>query len=524
MRYSIFILLILSCGFAIGQRKKNLQDTSVYLQQPHRIEFEISANDFGFQVINGGKNGLLVIKKSNVRNENGYGWVMYKLDTTLQIEWAKLLIVPYTSSFIGFDYSKGNYYLLFTKEEFKPAELLIYTVDHTEGNISISEITTVFPLLLSHFEVMDNVVLLAGTTNYRPAVVTFNMNDRTPRVIPGIYADNVEIADITIDDKKELFSVVTTERMVNKRFTTSVKTYTTDNLLLLSSYVEPGERKTLIDGAATSFSNGFQYVAGAYSNKNVLYSRGLYLGKFANGKQQFIKYYNYAELSNFFGYLKPNRQDRINNRIEKKKDKGKNSKFNYKLQIHEMIERGDEIILVAEAYYPRYSNYTTIMGPAAYGYGSMMDNRNRSYYNNIVGYRYTHAVVVAFDKNGQIKWDQSFPLDNVFSSTLKKYITVNATDNSIELLYLDKNMIKSKIISGNKIIEGKTYNAIRLASDKDQNKNDDPDVEGMERWYNDVMYAFGEQKIEHTINNKLKANRNVFYINKLRYNLDEFQN
>lgn len=513
VRIQLLILLLSGSIFSYGQ-KKNEKDTSDYLVQPNRIEFEVGKYDLDFHVISGKEDGMMVVQETSVPSDNGYGWVLTCLDTTLNVTWQKLAVIPSQYSYTGFDYNQDYYYLLFMKLSYTPEDLIIYQVDRHSGTINTYELSTVFPIYLTHFEVIGETVLLAGTTNYRPAVLTYDLDDRNPRVIPGIYNGNNQLVDITVDDDAGIFSVIMKEEILNRVVSISVKTFTTENIMIQNNLVNPGEelgRHNLIDGASTNFEGGFQYIAGTYSNRSFQYSRGLYLSKFVNGRQQFIRYINYADLENFFGYMREKRQQRIKERIERRRSKGKKVKFSYRLLVHDIIRRDDHYILIAEAYYPRYTNTQQL---AAYGVTSPR-------LTEIVGYKYTHAIIVAFDQNGNMLWDHSFEIDDVYTYNLREYVTVNVNKDRIELCYLEKNLIRSKLIMNDKVVEGKSYTPLRLGSDKDVIKTRDPDVERLDKWYGDTMYAYGEQTIQHTMNeNRISRNRDVFYINKVRYNLE----
>ncbi len=518
-------MLIFVFTLVQGQRKKDkdLFDTSNYINQTDRIEFRDDKLGNDFMIINGYEDGLLVVKQTPDRHSGGYGWELYKLDTALQSEWVKLRIIPLTHTFMGWDYSDEYFYLLFSSAQYRPEEFTIYKIDSSNGEVEAIELTTVFPIELSHFEVVNNTVVFGGQTRMKPAVLTFNLDERKPRVIPGVYEQNSHILDIFINDEQGVFTVAMMEKTTQNNFTVSVRTFTTDNILVQNNILQPGERRNLIDAAPTDFSTGFQYVTGAFSLKSRDYSQGLYLSKFRNGRQQFIKYYNYGDLTNFFDYMKKNRRKRVKDRISKKKSKGKNKKFNYRLLVHEIIPRGNQYIMVGEAYYPRYSSYRSTMMPYTPNmYGS---NYNQTrVYNNVIGYKYTHAIVVSFDQNGNILWDHSFPIDDVFLPHLEELVAVNIFGDKIELSYLEENEIRSKVISGNEVIEGETFTPVSLDSEDDEFVRRDPEVEGLEKWYGDVLYAYGQQEIQHGSGGFLKNRRKVFYINKVRHNLENLSN
>lgn len=508
------LLVLWLPGRAQRPKKDQQQDTSAHIYQPERLEFDISDFSEGYRMINGGKDGLLVMEATNNRAGEGHQWIFYYVDTLLNVVWNRTCTIPFDSYMAGTEYHDGKFYILFNKAKLRQENLMVLEIDIREISILQYDITTVFPIQLTFFEVLGDNLIFAGYTNYRAVLLTFNLREQVPRVIPGFYDNKSDILDIIIDDNMHVFTVIQSELMRNRRNTIVAKTFTASGDLIQSNTIEPGDKKNLIDGASTIFLGGFQYIAGTYSRRSAEYSRGLYLAKFVNGRQQFVKYYDFADLNNFFGYMSDRREKRIKDRITRMKTKGKKPQFSYRLLVHDIVQHGGEYLMIAEVYYPRYSsNSANYMGPSSSG-----NNGNYARYNpTFMGYRYTHAIVVAFDRNGRIIWDNNFEIDDVETYTLKEYVTVSPHDDRIVLMYLDDNTIRSKIIENDEIMEGKTFNPVKLSFLRDQIKSGTSDEEDLERWYGSTMVACGEQNIQNDLAVGGKFNRRVFYINKIRY-------
>lgn len=511
MRKYWCIIFLLVAVTAFSQRGKD-RDSSNLIHQVSRIEFNLEYDNNNFHLVSGQELGMLVAVETNDSQNNGSLWDLNHLDTTLNVTWTKILIAPIDGYLIAYDFYDGDYYLLFTKSRYDNTDLLLYKINSESSDIVYFEINTVFPISLSQFEVLSGRVLLAGNTNYKPVLLVYDFVDKRPKVIPGIYDKQGTILDLIMDDELGMFTVILSQKMLNKRYTVITKTFTVSGDLVQENIVNPGEKQNIVDGVATSFQGGFQYMAGTYSKKSATYSSGLYLAKFVNGRQQLVKYHPYSTLDNFFGYMSNKRESRLKKRIQRKAEKGKHPNFSYRLLVHEIIKRENEYLLVAEAYYPRYSTTSTY---GSYGGGGGFAAPN------FLGYNYTHAIVVAFDLNGNILWDNSFKIDNVLTFNLDKFITVNAYQDELILMYLDENVINSKIVSGDKIIEGKTFNPVRLAYENDEVKSKDPDIEGLKAWYSKTMFAYGEQRIKNDASEGGKVYRNIFYINKVQYQRGE---
>lgn len=506
------ILVILSLA-GVSQKRKE-KEASTYLEQPNRIEFDMEYNT-SYQVISGEESGMMVVVETDDGTKEGYNWHFHLLDTLLNMQWTKIFPVPYDSYMLGYEYHGGKYYLLFNASRYHNEDLILLEIDSKTTEIIKMEISTVFPVQLSEFEVIGRNILLAGYTNYRPVLLQYNLDEKRPKVVPGFYDNHSDILDLIIDDDAGMFTVIQSERMHNRRYTIRAKTFTAEADLIQTNTISPGEKKNLIDGTSTQFYGGFQYMAGTYSKKASQYSRGLYLAKFVNGRQQVIRYHDYSDLSNFFGYMNVRRQERIRDRIERKRMKGKKANFSYRLLVHDIIQRGDEYMMIAEAYYPRYSNYNNVSG----GYSGFT-----RFNPGFMGYNYTHAIVVAFDRNGNILWDNSFEINDVETYDLQEFVAVNTYEDKIVLMYLEENTIRSKVIKGDEILEGKTFSPVKLAYENDEVKNRNPEMEGLREWYDNTMYAYGEQRIRNENSTGGQLNRRIFYINKLQYQFEENPN
>lgn len=491
-----------------AQRKKD-RDTSAFLIQPDRVEFEFERFDDQYFVVPGENDGLLVVYKNYERKYQGNSWRITKLDTDFQQQWESLVSFKVTKDMLGFDYYNGKYYLLFN-DTYEPEDLNILELSAETGEIYQAELTTVFPMRFSDFEVLDETVILAGWTNYRPVVITFNIQERKPRILPGIYDGKSNLIDVVVDDNAGIFSVMLSERIFQRKYTVRVKSYTADGVMIQDNRISPDDFHNLIDGATTIFDNGLQYFAGTYSRKSTKYSSGLYISKFINGEQRFIKYMNYADLDNFFGYLNTRRENRIKKRISKRKERGRQNRYNYQLTVHEIIERDDHYILVAEAYYPRYSS-------SAYGYQGAFTPGTSDLGTAFLGYTYTHAIVVAFDKLGNKMWDHSFKIGDINVFSLVENVKVSLIDDLIVLLYIEDNEIRTKVVRQDEILEGKTFNPIRLSSETDELRSRYSSIEVLQEWYDDVLIAYGEQNVG-TAGRGMGSSRKIFYINKITYN------
>ncbi|MEL7002896.1 MAG: hypothetical protein AAFN93_09215, partial [Bacteroidota bacterium] len=313
----------------------------------------------------------------------------------------------------------------------------------------------------------------------------------------------------------ETFDVVLTGRTFDKRSTLFINTFDSDGNLIKNISLDSERAKSLLFGRAETLDENLQIVAGVYGRYNSEFSRGVFVGSInAFGEQQ-LQFYNYAEFKNFFNYLKARRERRVKNRIERRKIKDKKIKFNYRFLVHELIQMGDQYIMLGEAFYPKYK---TVTGSQSGFFGPGSINRGLISTQLVFdGYRYTHAVKTHYDSEGELLWDNSFEIDDLISFELEQFVHATPREDKIALLYVFDNTIRSKVIQGDDVIEGKELVDIRLQFDEDEVTKKGTNIMGLNSWYGNVFYTFGTQNVKNNTVGGAQLLRDVFFINKVVY-------
>jgi len=524
----VFYFTLVSLTVFAQRKKAEMHDVD-YLDQPHRIEFDYKYENGEYYIVPADGMGLVVLRETSKR-ENGQIWEFNYMDTLLEKKWTKKYALPTNFAYTGYDYSNGFVNLLYTESNKRDVrEFTLLRLELTSGDTTQFKLETVFPIVLSEFEVLDEVAILGGYANYRPVIALYDFKERKMKVLPGFYNNRSELLDVELDDEKLRFNALLTETTPGKRQTVSIKTFSEEGEVLQNRILEPDEDKSLLYGQSTRLNYGTQYITGTYAARKSNYSRGVYMAKIDKGKQEYLKYYSFSELSNFFSYLPSKRQERVEERVKRKQIEGKKVKLSYRLLVHDIVKLEDNYIMIGEAYYPKQSSvsYGGLPGGRYGSNGRFYDNgrysNNRGfnsggYYNNsynsmIDGYKYTHAVVIAFDEDGDVIWDNSFEISDVLSPELKQFVHVAGKKDEVLLLYTFEGEIMSKLVIGDDISEGKTISAIKLKNEDDELIRDREDEGGLAKWNQNSFYAYGIQRIKQADGKR----REVFYVNKIVY-------
>jgi hypothetical protein len=294
-----------------------------------------------------------------------------------------------------------------------------------------------------------------------------------------------------------------------------IRNYTEEGDLIKTTVLEPSINRNLIFGRSVKMPNDAQVVAGVYGSKNGEYSRGVFVAEINQVGEYAINYYNFSELQNFFSYMKVRREQRVKERIERRKIKGKKSRFNYRLMVNEVVPYGDQYIMLGEAFYPHYS-YTNTQS-SSIGIPQFYSNPLMRGDRIFDGYQYTHSIVIGFDANGKLKWDNSFEINDVRTFELQQIVKISPADNRIVLLYLHNNLIRSKIIKDDQVLEGKTADPVKSKFETDVVKEKDTESSKLDYWYSQHFFASGVQKVRNQLTGNESGYRKVFFINKLKY-------
>ena len=283
---------------------------------------------------------------------------------------------------------------------------------------------------------------MAGTANHKSVVVTYNKNN-IPHVVPGIYGNENEIVNVIIDDQIGIFSVIVEEKNKSKNSSLTIYGYTRDNQKLFLNKGVPPAGRNLLNGTITISDKNSRYLAGSFSDIGQKLSKGLFISKFTEDKLIFLKYYEFAYFENFFEFLGLDKAEKLKDRIKRKTEEGKKINLNYRLIIHEILQRENKLILTGEVYFPKRTNFQTLTPNYSVAQIS----------NTSSGFDHSHAFAVVFDEEGNLLWDHSWPMQDMFFLTLSKKAVFHLFTNRLEVYSLEKNKIRARIFLDQKVIE-----------------------------------------------------------------------
>jgi len=470
--------------------------------QTNHYELPLEKNDY-YEVLPSQEDGIFLYRRLLSTDDDKIEII--KLDTAFKVNWKGFLSVDKRTALVARRAVNGSFFLLFRRVDMKRNNMQLYAVSTTKGDYIKYDVKNFIPFATTEFQVTQKGALIGGYFNQVPVVLYFSFDTQRSKILPGLLNENGELTQIKTHPDGS-FDVLISAVNFKKQQTVWIKNYDENGDLQSNFALEPEENKHLIFARAMKTEDNVQLIAGVYGGRNSEYSRGLFLASVGETGLQRLRYYNYGDLENFFKYMKAGREKRVKERIERRKIKGKRIKFSYRFLVHEIVPYKNQYVLLGEAFYPRYKSVEFSPGFFASGPGSYGTRNGRIF----DGYIYTHAVVMGFDQNGKLLWDNSFEINDVRTFTLEQFVKLEVQKDRIALLYLFENELRSKIIQDDQVLEGKTFEAIRTKTDEIV-KKEETELSKLDYWYQDFFYAYGIQEITNPGTGK----RRVFFINKI---------
>ncbi len=455
--------------------------------QNGRLQIPINADIETYSVVPIDTAGIVLYRNFIGPKENMLE--LTRFDTAFKNVWKGYLPVPKEFSFV---YAKAvDQKLYFFFKPYDPAKHNFYVTvaKIKDGGYVSYPIENLIPFNPSEFAVSKDALLIGGYFNLRPVVLFSSLTERKSFLLPGFLNEPGEITQIkTYPDGN--VDVIVSAKNSSHRKCLWIRQFNRTGEMLKTVVLEPGENKNLIFGRAAKTETNKQVIAGVYG-RNTQYARGIFVAEVNPNSEYVIHYYNFADLKNFFHYLKAKKEKRIKERIERRKIQGKKIKFNYRFLVHEVVPYQDQFIMLGEAFFSHYSS-----------------QNNYSYFD---GFEYTHAIVIGFDAHAKLLWDNSFQINDVRSYQLQQFVKIAPIQDRLVLLYLFENSIRSKIIQGSDVIEGTLQEQVKtLAGGRVMERNTQNSK--LDYWYGNHLLAHGVQNLKSSESNNVHK---VFFINKL---------
>lgn len=264
-----------------------------------------------------------------------------------------------------------------------------------------------------------------------------------------------------------------------------------------------GFKNNVTSASVTEIADNEYVVIGEYSQKSASAAEGLFFSRMSeDGKATDVQYFNFIEIPNFLDYLPERKAEKIEKKAEKKEEKGKELAFQYRTVTHSIILHEDELIMLAEFYYPTYRTemYTTyVNGKPVTSYRTVFD-----------GYAYTHALLAGLDAQGNMLWSNIFDIDigyKPFSAI--RVVKAQIVDDHLRLFNMKGSRLVATSYQNGRPTDVINRELIETGSSSDRIKYTVGSQ--VSHWYDEVFLIQGYQKI------KGEDKRKVYHVTAVRF-------
>lgn len=219
---------------------------------------------------------------------------------------------------------------------------------------------------------------------------------------------------------------------------------------LLASVGEE-KRNSLLDATVTRIGKSDYAITGTFrkNSKKKIFGNGVYFARYTDNSCKYLSYFDYSDFEHFFDYQGEKRTEKMEQRIEKKKSKGKDVTINTLSVEHSAKILSGGLVFVAEYFYPtyRYETQTTMVN------GRMQTTQRRVF----DGYQYTHAMAIGINNEGEKLWDQHIPLFAPYKpfSPVRFLKIISDSAKSITALHTTGRAVHSSVIRNGEITNNK---------------------------------------------------------------------
>ena len=474
--------------------------------QPVRLELPVDLETTNVEVLAIPDSSLLVYSKVSNLWQTAASFHFTKYNHKLEQVWSDTVNIPPSSYYIRSYTDEPYTYLVFGEDDLQ--EYTFVRVNHRTGQMQHKHFELEPIDAVYEYKVLHGNYFIIGRNrkDKKPVLLHVNTVTNEVRLLPTLYGEQSSFSDLLADPAHNRMDAVISES--NGRVSRlQVKSFDAQGKLLRNHFILQQEDKSLLNAEVTPGDSSTTMLFGTYGTRDLRYTRGFFSTPVTTAiVDEEGKFYSMLQLKNFFKYLKPRQEERTRRREEARLKSGKPPGYRYRLLLHDLITTPDGYVLAAEVYYPQYRNSNS-------SYWGI--ERGLSLGRQEEGYKRSHVVALGFDKEGQLLWDNAFPLKDVVSYQLVHTVEVGSLpDGRVVVAYPKEKKIIYHIMDHNKFEkEEKKDTELEILTYEEKEKIQETTDPGIIYWYGNNFAAFGFQRIKPASGSP----RSVFYITKISF-------
>lgn len=493
----LIFLLILVCGL--------LNSICAQSNAPIRLEFESKKDNQDYQFEIGGNSGVLVYYKSHFSGKDSVNWVLLQYDTNLTKQKLSNLKLHNLAVPIASCNDSSVIYLLFKQWAAKNIPIRWFVIQYNLSSKKYSVIQLPIDVDdISYIKALDNRLFCVVNDDKYSDFFSVDLRNLQIYRLPN----NGQSLKCT-----HFLEINPLNQMVYAAFQYTDNTKSDfDNAIFLSesdfsfqnasistfpNYTDCqlNNARCVVTDSNSILLLGSYFFNAEGTNKNYLHT-GFYSVPYSNSKFGEMHYYKISSLNS--DKSNSDNSDHIQNQDKL-------------FVVGKAYGNGEQFALVAESYNPEYSQYynTPSMDYSLGYYDRMMPG------STFIGYRFDFSYVTAFDKNGNLLWNNKLPFNNVMTRSLYPKTGVYLDQENNGLIYYNfSNKITSILVHDYDILEPIYTQDLETSYPNDEVEY----TQNLQivQWYKQYFLISGYQYIKNIARDKQKK-RFVFSLNKLEY-------
>lgn len=464
------------------------------------VNIPVAGNSSQVRAVNLKENGIIVLDKNSDNMLN-----IQKIDTSLNQVWETQTDIPAKANFID-EFFDGQFLYIILE----PRNAKSYTILKISSAFSAFqkfEFTVPANFQYGFFAANDRIISLGGVVKSEPLIALMETSFGTPKYITGSAKGTLELQSINLTDETILATFINTHKKTNqiifREYDYSGKVLSNknipsdNNVTFLSAKYFDSHHKSLVVGnygIGKTPSNGFHS------------SQGIFV---TDVEKANTRYYSFDQFKNLFGFMSDRQKDRLEKQVKKKKDKGSEYSFDYRLFISGLQFSGNQTRIIGEVFQPEFRsrNYSGMYGLSPF-YSNMYWGRpmlynyywlnspfyGYNYRNSQVfdGFRYLEGVIISIDEDGNLLWDNSFPYKNQKYYDLATHLKVSSLGANTMAMYSSGSKLNvAKLNQTGSVLDKEEFDPESLDL---QFRNKKAEFSNFEHWYDNVYFNWGVQK------------------------------
>ncbi|MDW7695250.1 hypothetical protein R9C00_28325 [Flammeovirgaceae bacterium SG7u.111] len=531
MRWSyLFIVSVLVAGSIATCHGQSVVANEKY------VEFEIDdKHGEDYKLIPMGELGVLTLLHSTKFQKNNKRELQATfLDTDLNQVWSRTFLIEGNLENIVWTLDGDNAYVLFEKDSYK---YYVVKIETGTKSSSIFEYDKVKQFYISDFCVLDDMFFFGGEIKGNPAILRYDPQTDHSLVCGSVHQLNADLLSMTPAPDGESFTAILESKQRKEDFSVYVNSYDKEGKLVTNFSLPQSFDYSLLTYRPLILDKEETMIFGTYALNNDESAQGVYAIKLIKGNMDMLRFYDFGYLKNFFYFLEEKKMEKIQSKIQKRREKGKIYTLRYDMFVHDLKLIDGQVVFSADVFDPimesSYANYGTLNGlPNTYSWRTAGDSYYKStpYYggtfrpaaltkeainNKFVGnygFELMNAFACGFDTNGNLLWDNSFSFEDVEVDYPIEMTNVYAEKDSLFMFTANEEELIYKISELKGFTDSITVDTLNhiLASEK---INEGFENGGIVDWYGNNFLASGIRYINHRKSNDL--DRDVFFIYKI---------